>query len=162
MTTIAYRNGVMAADTLTTGGDIRRGATSKIIRLQDGTLVGVSGAAGILGRVAVWFENAFQKDAIQPEFEDFPKLPARCEVYGIAARPNGMVCVFSIDGICQWVDTDFVATGSGNELAMGAMAMGASAREAVAVAAQFDVYTGGKIETLSVGSPSRPTEEDQL
>lgn len=162
MTTIAYRNSIMAADSLATGGEIRRGAAVKMCRLADGTVVGVSGSHGILGRVAIWFEEAIRKGARQPEFEDFPKLPERCEAYGIAARPDGSVCLFAADGICQWVDTDFVATGSGNELAMGAMAMGASAREAVAVAAQFDVYTGGKIATLSVGLPSRPTEEDQL
>lgn len=43
MTTIAYRNGVMAADTRAySGGKLPIGTKTKIERLEDGTLLGVS------------------------------------------------------------------------------------------------------------------------
>ena len=47
-------------------------------------------------------------------------------------------------------ENDFWAVGSGEEYALGAMAMGASAAQAVEVASQFDVYTGSVTENYVV------------
>ena len=46
----------------------------------------------------------------------------------------------------------FVADGSGRDFAIAAMALGRTARQAVALAARFDVYTGGGIDSI-VGVP---------
>ena len=53
------------------------------------------------------------------------------------------------------VVADFYAIGSGNELALGAMAAGADARRAVEIAIMLDTSSGGEIHTMNVfeGSP---------
>lgn len=152
MTTIAYRDGIMAADTLVTGGDVRRGHVLKIGQTALGSLVGVTGMAGMLDEVIGWLSAGGRR-------EEYPKVPPDSHISGIVACLDGRVGVFSTHGVMQWAETEFVAVGSGNEIAMGAMAMGASAEKAVEIAAQFDVYTGGRITTLSLDSPSRPKQE---
>ncbi len=46
MTAIAYRDGIMAADTLTTGGGYIRGHATKLARSPKGTIAGCAGQAG--------------------------------------------------------------------------------------------------------------------
>lgn len=46
----------------------------------------------------------------------------------------------------------FVADGSGRDFALSAMHLGKSAREAVAFAARFDVYTGGGVDAFDLCS----------
>ena len=45
---------------------------------------------------------------------------------------------------------DFIAWGSGECFALGAMAMGATAPQAVEVASKFNIQTGGTIRQLSL------------
>ena len=118
-----------------------------------GSIIGLAGQVGMLDEVVAWLNNGGKR-------EEYPKLPENGVIHGIIACLDGRVASLSADGILQWMETDFMAAGSGNEIALGAMAMGATAEQAVEIAARFDVYTGGKIETLSLRSPSRPTEED--
>lgn len=51
----------------------------------------------------------------------------------------------------------FVAIGSGEEVAIGAMAFGATARQAVAVACRYDPNTGQGIDSVRVVKGSRNT-----
>jgi hypothetical protein len=48
------------------------------------------------------------------------------------------------------IDAPFHAVGSGSELAIGAMSAGASAKEALKIASQYDIYTGGKLRTKKI------------
>ena len=66
------------------------------------------------------------------------------------------VALIALDGLCGEIGPDFSlsetgepfwAIGSGSQFAKGAMAVGASARDAVEVASAFDVYTGPPSET---------------
>lgn len=50
-----------------------------------------------------------------------------------------------------WVERPF-AIGSGRDFALAAMDMGATAKEAVEMAAKRDVYTGGTIRTVIIDS----------
>ena len=45
----------------------------------------------------------------------------------------------------------FWADGSGGDIAKGAMAAGATAREAVEIACRFETGWGGRIQTLKLG-----------
>ena len=65
------------------------------------------------------------------EFDLMVELDGRAFIMG------GDMTVFPIN--------DFFAVGSGSEFALGAMEFGASAREAVAIAAKYDIFTGGVI-----------------
>lgn len=135
MTTVAYRGGVMAADSLVTGSEIRRGTTRKIHRLEDGGLVGFAGDLGWHDAIILWMNNG-----ADPDFR--PKLPENYRLYGMWVKPTHEVLVFSQDLNLSFCESDFHAQGSGNEIAIGAMAHGASAFQAVEIACQFDVFSG--------------------
>lgn len=53
-------------------------------------------------------------------------------------------------GIWKHKITSDTAIGSGNKFAYAAMDMGASAKKAVQIAANRDIYTGGRIRTFKV------------
>lgn len=146
MTTIAFRAGIMAADSQCTGSDIRRGEVDKLWRLDDGGVFAMAGASGLSAVIAEWLSKG-------AALGDRPKLPDGLDVHGIYAATDGRVAILSNDLVLQWVDAPFHALGSGNEIAMGAMAMGATAEQAVACAARFDVFTGGPVRIMVVGRP---------
>lgn len=60
------------------------------------------------------------------------------------------IYLYGPDGTRYAIKDDFYAIGSGGPYAMGAMAMGATPAEAVAIAARFDPGTGGAIETFEL------------
>jgi len=70
--------------------------------------------------------------------------------------PQGL---FEYDVYCRAEEVldDFYAIGSGAKVALGAMACGKSAIEAVRIAARYDPYTGGRIvsETLEKAEVKR-------
>lgn len=57
------------------------------------------------------------------------------------------------------IDAPFWAAGSGADYAIGAMAMGANAREAVEIASQYDVFTGCGVDVEVM--PVAPRSEDE-
>lgn len=135
MTTIAFRNGVMASDTMLSGDNLVRGKSEKILRTPSaGHLVALCGASTMVLPFAVWIELGEPQDAL-------PRLPPDSEFAAFVAYADGRFAVFSQKFLPQFAQAEFHATGSGNEVALGAMAMGASAEEAVRVACQFDPWS---------------------
>lgn len=147
MTTIAYRDGVMAADSRVSGGGIHRGVVDKIIVLDDGSLLGCCGPAGVDVMVAMWLEQGAPPS-------NMPRVPDGTDFHAILVRPSGDVKVISPSLIIQRLVAQFVATGSGNEIALGAMAMGASAIRAVEIACELDVHSGPPVISRVLGSPA--------
>lgn len=146
MTTIVYRDGVMAADTLVTdAGSVRRGTARKIFRTANGALVGVAGASGLTSRFVQWIENGEPEAAL-------PRMPDGQQMSALVAYSDGSVAVFNETLLRQKVVAPFEAVGSGNEIALGALAMGARAEEAVLVACQFDVWSAEPVDSLRLGS----------
>lgn len=141
MTTVAYRNGVMAADSQATSSFKQK--CQKIHKIGDSYF-------GICGRVSSaylflewirqdrrdWVESERNPPSPLSDDDDFSALEL-CE-----------------EGAFEWdgkltrtpVLIEFFAIGSGADFAMGAMAMGADAVEAVKVARTLDPNTGGVIK----------------
>lgn len=145
MTTIVYRDGVLAADSRAYAGDSSNiGMKTKIHRLDDGTLFGASsnavGADGILRR---WVEEGCPP----PQSSDMK--PDTFEL--LLIRPNGDV-FYAHDnlGLSGPLAADFFAIGSGDKYARGALRMGANAVRAVEVASLEDAWTDGPIITLNL------------
>lgn len=141
MTTIAYRDGVLAADSLATWGDARDGYCRKIERR--GRVLAAS--AGNLSRAQGfldWFRSGMQGDP-PPAGDDDAKS------FNYLIDPDGWFLMWGPKG---WERTrgDLLTLGSGGEYARGALAMGATPEEAVAVAIQYDTKSGGPITVLSV------------
>lgn len=139
MTTIAYRDGVLAADSLITSGTMRCGHEIKVKALGK-LLYGSCGSCGLTDKVEAWMRSGMVGDR--------PPLKV-----GEAA---GSVFVFMPDDRIVWMHEDgdtvirapYWAAGSGERFALGAMAHGASAEEAVKAAIAHDTVSGGEVTVL--------------
>lgn len=142
MTTIAYRNGILAADTLVLdGNDIVCGHATKIHRTPAGDLIGAAGVFEHLPLIFDWADRGFP-DERNIELKS---------ITAIIIRKNGDVgWAWNRGFYCHAANAPFYSEGSGRELAKGAMAMGASAIEAVRVAIEYDSTSGGEIEFVAL------------
>lgn len=62
--------------------------------------------------------------------------------------PQGRVLIVETDMVPFDIKADFYAEGIGRELAMGALAMGATAEEAARVAIKYSTGCGGKVQKV--------------
>lgn len=146
MTTVAYRDGVMAADSLVTGHGVRMGSLAKLVRAKDGTIGGAAGNTLDSARLLRWvgLMGADCRNADVPRSEDK-------DTSVLIAYPDGSVeWIGGHDGRVI-VDAGFHAIGSGGEIAIGAMAFGATAEQAVEIACRLDVWSGGPVQVLNHG-----------
>lgn len=152
MTTIAYRDGVLAADgRVTMNGLIVTDECRKITRLSDGSLFALCGDDVLEPRIIKWLEDC--EEGPPPQGKDFTAILV--EVDGSLHVFNG-VGDFNLQPY-----PDFAAFGSGLELAYGAMEVGATAEEAVVAAARRDSRTGGAIQTERPGMIEVEETNDQ-
>lgn len=139
MTTIATDGKTMAADGRGECYDlVVASALTKLVRLKDGSVLGLSGRVSVRPRLAAWIEGSgeFPKDS-----GDWTALHLTAgELRHYASRSGEAFDPIDVPA----------ATGSGGELALGAMLHGASPLEAVAVAARRDPFTGGTITSLTL------------
>lgn len=142
MTTITYRDGMMAADTTTFFRGIAVGTSHKI-ELIEGYLVGCAGDASSGKLFKSWFVDRFLRDV--PEKAAFAH---DSEINALTIAPDGRVTCWDIQLEPIRLKAQFHAIGSGADVALGAMAMGANARQAVEIAMRFDAHTRGKIDVL--------------
>jgi len=140
MTTVAYKNGEMAADSRSyTGGKITAGMKQKIHRLKDGSLFGASSSkVGLCDK----FRRDTEERGVEGVYDE-----TMCQ--GLLVTPGGEIYIFN-DGVawsgpCRAL---FTAIGSGEEFAMGAMAAGATPAEAVRIACELDNWSGGEVLTM--------------
>lgn len=137
MTTVAVRDGIMAADTQGRfDGTIME--MHKIFRVRD-ILIGVCGDYDCaLDFIRLYKENKkYVKKDNSKEDNDFDYL---------LLNKKGLYLATGFHGPRVKVHEKFWAIGSGKDAAITAMRMGASAREAVKMASLCDVYTGSKIQ----------------
>lgn len=143
MTTIVYKNGIMAADTREVSGGTARRCT-KLYKFGS-TIIGTAGDS-YSGMVFVeWWKAGCPAD-------DKPDLTslAEDEDFECLVWHNGKLWVVNRLFVMVEVvldDYPFFAIGSGSDIATGALAMGASAKRAIEVAADFDINTGLPVET---------------
>lgn len=139
MTTIAYRDGEMAADTQVTCGELKYRAT-KMVRLPCG---GVAGACGTLPEAVVAFEWLRRGGKGAP-----PKLK---QTSVLVAYGDGRVVLYEDK---RWTPLPLsgpVSIGSGSQAATAAMNhFGASAEQAVLAAATADPGTSGPVDVFRV------------
>lgn len=145
MSVIAYRDGVMCADTRAWSGSHRPiGAKRKIHALEDGTLVGVvSTIVGFGERLAEWGRGGFKE-------EEFPDPECEIDFAMLVVKPDGSILYYDN---CRFptgpLEAPYFAFGSGGSYALGAMHAGASAEDAIHAAIKFDTvcdYPLQKIE----------------
>jgi len=147
ISTIAYRDGVIASDSLVMCGHIRAGYTKKITKTSEGYLLGAAGSLADLNKFFDVFEANQSEDIVFSKDMDFDNFE------GMIVTPKGKVYIVENSGYPFHIEADYYAVGSGTELAKGAMAMGASSVDAVKVAIELSNESGGKVnvERLNKG-----------
>ncbi|MEN3238524.1 hypothetical protein PUR29_34360 [Methylobacterium ajmalii] len=141
MTTIVYRAGLIVGDTCITQGNSRVGRVTKVVRRKDGALAGACGELGALTSFLGWAETESLKKKAKPFlFCDSGE--------GFIAHPDGRIQWYGGEGTA-FLDVPHIAIGSGSLVAMGAMFMGASARDAMVAAASIDHGTAGPFVCLT-------------
>lgn len=140
MTVIAIRDGIMAVDSLVTGGGAIFGAVKKFAAVPGKFGGGYIAAAGDLG-VAVEVMSKYIDFGQAFEFSD--------EVVDVHLRADGSVLTNDGGGWYAY-EAPFYAAGSGDMLAIGAMAAGADAATAARIAADHSMNCGGEIHIVSV------------
>lgn len=146
MTTIAYRDGILAADQAIFDRDTYCGQTVKIHRAGCGAIGGVAGCFGDASTFREWMSGVVVVD-----FNDNPPPQFENEnTEALLIKPDGSV--FWIGPGKRWVQqwADYHAIGSGFRIAMGALAAGASAPKAVQIAGDLDAYTRGPFNMLKL------------
>lgn len=152
MTTIAYRDGVIAADTCvsisTEAGGARKFRTEKLFRKRvkvkgrfEEHILGTAGEASPSLVFVDWYGSG------KPAPEIFADLGPDFTI--LIATPRGL---FEADAYCrpERVFESFYAIGSGAKAALGAMHAGANARQAVAIACKIDPYSAPPITFMSL------------
>jgi hypothetical protein len=148
MTVIAFKDGVMAADTQLSYGNSASRA-QKIVRLPDG---GVAGGCGLW--CAAYAVLKFLADGGTED--DDPKTlpnPADCQV--LIARPDGSLWVIEERFPAYPLLDKVAAIGCGADAAHMAMTLGLSPVEAVGKVINQDILCGGNVQSMEV----EPTHE---
>lgn len=151
MTTIAYKDGILAADTCVTDNGAICGTATKLARAPNGAIAGASGNLAPCAKFLSWFAR------------DFGMVEKVAKIEG-----NSAALIIDKDGTVHTLDAGypafiinapFHAIGSGSRIALGAMAAGASAEEAVRIACGIDDGTREPVETLRLNE--RKLTEDE-
>lgn len=141
VTTIVYRDGILASDS----GVFDRGVLvartpDKIWRNPDGSLAGFTGCFGDLAKFREWMQGGCEGDA--PDMQD------DCE--GLQIMPDGTVYWYGDKARKIRQDGPFFPIGAGFRIAIGALHMGATAEQAVQICCDLDDSTAGPVYTLEL------------
>jgi len=158
MTTIAYRNGRMAADTAVSDGSHLCGYATKITHVED-MLIGAAGDAAVVQLLLRSFESGRVLRELSPFGIDLTPIEDKLVdkeftllvvkyPYMILEYTSGTLPVV-IQPILNTAGHSIgYAIGSGADIALGSMLRGADAQGAVQDAARIDLFTGGEIKCV--------------
>lgn len=144
MTTIAYRNGIIAADTGITCGSTRDCFAEKIAKRKDGAVAGACGELWWISAFLKWFKDG--GDQVQS--------PGVNGNTGFIATKRRVLTVFEAENNNTYtyeVTAPYYAIGSGRMVALGAMHAGAHPVDAVKAAIAHNDGTYGRVMSLKVG-----------
>lgn len=152
MTTIAYRDGILAADgRINVDGMISTDNKNKIIELDSTVLFNpFSKSLDIASDSLVCIATAGCSDCIGFYLDYLYLGHAFNDLEGTAIVFTKKYIYRSDGSRFYEVPDEPIVLGSGSTYALTAMRMGASAEEAVKIACEMDVYSGGKITTRKV------------
>lgn len=139
MTIIAYRDGILAADTAAWRGDYISGFVRKTCRLLDGGLAAAAGASSI----TEWFLARME------QARDLSSPPTDPDDHGfgfLVIRPNGDVFHGDLNMLMVPVKADWHVLGRSSGFTAGALAAGASAEDAVRLTLEWTDAGRGPVQ----------------
>jgi ATP-dependent protease HslVU (ClpYQ) peptidase subunit len=140
MTTIAYRDGVMAADSCEIWGGLKIAGSQKLYRVGE-AVIGVAGDSAAGNEFIAWYRAGMPK-------RKRPALKKGIEFYALVATPEGLA--FWDELAQDRINAPFFAIGTGLKYAMGAMGAGATAITAVEVACGLDRNSDFPVVSMKV------------
>ncbi len=141
MTTIAYRDGILAADTQMTLNNCVDGTQIKIVR-RGLVMAAASGTAAMCQQFRDWFIMGMDGDPPPAQHSQNPDW----NYWGLLFHGATILC-WQAPGWVRIV-APYFAMGSGGDYATGAMAFGATSEEAILAAMKHDTSTGGEVTVL--------------
>jgi len=155
MTTIAYRDGVMAADSQSTDehGDYIVTKCMKIFRMESGAMLGTAGDDDAREIFHLLTEVEHEDDL--PNIHELAE--AETDFKGILVLPDETVWIIEVEykedygqwtGSASQVLDEFCAVGTGAAIALGAMEMDAPPEDAIRAAARRDIHTSLPLQVM--------------
>jgi ATP-dependent protease HslVU (ClpYQ) peptidase subunit len=148
MTVIAFDGKTLAADRQATEGGLRH-ITTKIKRINKGKFKGYlmagAGCTSQANQMMSWFELGAEPDAF-PKYQDTEDLSAQL----LVISPAKEIFRFDFNPIPSVFYDEIYAMGSGRDVAMGAMVMGADAKQAVEVASEICAGCGLGVDVIQL------------
>lgn len=140
MTTVAYRGGILAADSRATHGDAGATTATKLFRKRIGRREHLVGVAGDLYAALIFIDWYGTAETKRPE--QFADLFDAGEDFGALIWDGKSL--WECNRLCRMVRVEepYFAVGSGAQFALAAMDCGKSAREAVRIACRRDNNSG--------------------
>lgn len=139
MSTIAFDGKTIAFDTQITCDDYAEEVKVQKVFKTNGRIFLFAGGVGdysLVKQFVIWAKH-------YPIFPDQIEYPEPSDSSFIAIDRDGKAWVFSHNSTPVYKTKNNVALGSGGRFALGAMAAGATAEQAIKIAGKFDIYTSG-------------------
>ena len=146
MTTIAYRDGVMASDSGCWHGDALHPWAQKLLRGPDGTLYGGLGSAAAVNTFFEWVEGGSVGPMPTPTRLD----DDRSTFQVLIVPPSGRAKALNHDGY-EHFGGPYVAVGAGAPTVYGALFMGATAEQAIEAALMHGSGAVGLVQSIRPG-----------
>lgn len=147
MTVVAFDGTYLAADRQVTRGG-QRGSITKLLRLSNGEVLTWTGhLQNCLG-----MQHWYLAGAKPSEWGNY-RVDPECSAELIILSEDGLWTFSGPYGVR--VEDPFVAIGSGAEYALAALAMGATAEQAVEIASRFDNCCGLGVDVMRFEKPKR-------
>jgi hypothetical protein len=144
MSVIVWDGKTLAADMQVSYGSTAC-KISKIRKLKDGTILATTGSECSGALMMQWYETGadFSKYPVcQSDKDDWSRL--------VVVLPDGQVSCYEKYPVRIGVIQIPMAWGSGQDFALGALAMGADARKAVGIACQYSTDCGFGVEAFDI------------
>ena len=145
MSTIAFRDGIMAGDTKIGAGKLNTFGFMNKVKKVEGHLLGGTGSAEL---VAWFFKNFKPSWCTRKTWNEDSKVAQgrEDEFEALIVTPEKKIILIEEKMLPFEVGTiGYIAIGSGSDVACGAMFAGADAATAVAAAIRHDESTGGRV-----------------
>lgn len=158
MTVIAYRDGILAADSGAFGGCTVQSGANKVARAPDGTLYGATGSAADASAYLAWVRQGCPGE--EPAIRRTKEAESEGAFSLLRVRPGCDPELVTAYGVETFEGNAYVAFGAAADTALGALHVGATAVQAVEAAIAHSQWAHGPVRSVShqprVSEETRP------
>jgi ATP-dependent HslUV protease subunit HslV len=149
MTTIAYRDGIMAADSGVWHGDGMNPWATKVAKGNDGVLYGLTGNAAEASNYIAWVKGGYTGDEPKARSLNDGDNSSFVVVIAKAGDPIRLRTAYGD----EMYDAPYISIGGGSQACYGAMYVGADAPTAIKAAIEHGASAIGNVQSVSFAEP---------